>query len=274
MLPPVGFQLPNSLQFGAPTRYFRNIIPLMIVRAEQMAEFEKASVHNWENRMVDYIRQFSPRHGRLVEHEHLREAVQLAMQNAGEYGITAQTHLRRYIELMVLLGSRFDRDEQYSWASTVLTDEGIDDPDVKMARLDYEAVQYIEMALGSSGQIRDAALRRARASLNNLRGPAGGADIEIARWLHFAYPEKLQHLGRTGVLGLIGAARALAARLEIGPGAAGVLAGLAALFGSGFTDDPLVRWPAPALKATVGREQDRVDALIAAAERYIGYWLG
>ena len=80
--------------------------------------------------------------------------IQLATEKAKSYGIAGKPGIRLIIVLMFILGSDFDVDFLHPWASEVLRNENIKDPDEKVALLHERTVKqlkpYFPIQTGSS----------------------------------------------------------------------------------------------------------------------------
>ncbi len=78
----------------------------------------------------------------------IRAMIQNGFQRASAYGLAGRDPIYTYIVLMLMLGSDFDSDPQYGWASSVL--KGENDPVVRAKRLHPEAVKYLGVFLEKS----------------------------------------------------------------------------------------------------------------------------
>jgi hypothetical protein len=248
----------------------------MIVRSEQMLEFEKAAVRNFENRMIEHVKTFSPPHARVLNREQLREVVQLALRRAPEHGFETDANIQRYLDLMLQLGSHFDSDPQLEWAARVLGDDALPEASLKLSRLDYEATKYLKAVAGPRNEFREQALRRAREHppLYGSSGQSPQFEAHAENWLRSTYPEKYERLGREGARPLIRAGKAAASQFSmLSDSAAGLLIGLMFLLGSGVFQDPQTPWAASVSRESSVPEADRVKRLYASAQENLNRWL-
>jgi hypothetical protein len=248
----------------------------MIIRAEQLVAFEKGMVRNFENRMIEHIQSFSPPHCRILNREQLREVVQLGMVRAKEHGFESQAHIQRYIEIMIQIGSHFDADPQLPWAAKILRDDALVDADLRLGRLDYDTTSYLLVVAGPHNELRDQALRRAKANPPpyGFWGRSPELEAKSEQWLKSTYPEKCEFLGAGGVRALIGAGEARAARFAIiSDSGVELLIALMFFLGSSFDEDPQTPWAAPILRDSDVPEQDRVTRLQAVAWETLDQWL-
>lgn len=95
---------------------------MLIIRKETMEVFEEALLRNFEDEMVQHIKQFTPRHSEIIGEQCVRQVAKMGIERARQYGLTNRGPVRFYIELMFMLGSNFDTDPQYPWAGEILND--------------------------------------------------------------------------------------------------------------------------------------------------------
>ncbi|MGD0459833.1 MAG: hypothetical protein ABSC21_19055 [Terriglobia bacterium] len=100
-----------------------------------MAAFSKAEVKKFEDRMIVHLNKFFPEQCKSAGEKELRETVHYGIKSAGNYGIIAESDVCKYIDVMLSLGSHFDRDPQLPWAHEILTDDSVEDPAARIARL-------------------------------------------------------------------------------------------------------------------------------------------
>ena len=103
----------------------------MIIRREQMRAFEQAAARGFEERMLARIREFFPKHARLVGEAQLRLLVKLALDKAQSHLLTTERNVALYLDLMCLLGSAFDSDPQMPWAADILADRSFPTQDAQ-----------------------------------------------------------------------------------------------------------------------------------------------
>jgi len=95
-------------------------IAVLLIRAEQMKTFEQAAMLRFENEMVEYSKDISPRVCEVIGDERLRLALRSAITRAIAYGFTNRGSIRLFIEMMFFCGSAFDTDPQYLRVGEVL----------------------------------------------------------------------------------------------------------------------------------------------------------
>jgi hypothetical protein len=70
--------------------------------------------------------------------------VQSGVAKANQYSIMSERGMAVYIGLMLLLGSAFDADPQFSWAQSILNDPAIPDESERVKKLYESAVEHLK----------------------------------------------------------------------------------------------------------------------------------
>jgi len=84
--------------------------------------------------MVVHIRQYFPRQFTNLGEPMVREWIEAGIKQSGEYGITAERDVCKYIDVMMVFGRNFDKDPACPWAPPILTAQPTD-PALKTERL-------------------------------------------------------------------------------------------------------------------------------------------
>lgn len=226
---------------------------MLVINKSQMEALGQAARRRFEDRMVEHLGEFAPALARAAGEEHLRKAIHLGISRAGRYGLTHQGPVRLYLELMLLFGSDFDTDPQYTWAASILghADPG---PQMQLAERLYEkTLDYQAQALGSQDDPTAGVLRDIR-FLSHLPLPSHTETDFLAgmrRELTRAYPRRAAYVGEEGLGALIrqGLQAAPGLRLSSEQGTV-LLVALMVVFGHGCLEDPLHPWLARTLKET------------------------
>jgi hypothetical protein len=103
----------------------------MLIRAEQMAVLRSHAQNRANVVMADYARKRFPTLYADAPQQELLELAQEARTRAAEFGIHREDLIATWLDLMVMYGSEFHRNE---WASGILGDFG-SDPEVRFAVL-------------------------------------------------------------------------------------------------------------------------------------------
>ena len=111
--PPSRFEEPGRissvLPFGALT-----------IRQAQMDVFSQVEVQKFEDWMVSHLKQFFPAECRALGEPQLRELIQYGIKRAADHEITTERDVCKFIDLMIVFGRDFDRDNKSAWAGQIL----------------------------------------------------------------------------------------------------------------------------------------------------------
>ena len=70
--------------------------------------------------------------------------VKYGIGKAKKYSVTSKKDVCRYLNLMMILGVRFDEDEALPWAGEILNSSSLSSGETKMMYLNQTATQYLE----------------------------------------------------------------------------------------------------------------------------------
>lgn len=98
---------------------------MLQMRKEQMAEFEKAMRQKFEDRMVAHIAKDFPEQYREMRHAKgsdapVRQFVWDGVKRAEGYGITSESNVELFLDLLLDLGTDFDTRADTDWTREVL----------------------------------------------------------------------------------------------------------------------------------------------------------
>ena len=110
----------------------------MKIRDEQLEAFTEARVASFEQYMYDHLRKWIPGECAELGEEGVRQRVRDGVERAARYDVLGQRDMARFIDLMFVLGPRFDRDSRHRWAGDILADKTLT-PTKKVDRLCTEA---------------------------------------------------------------------------------------------------------------------------------------
>ena len=107
---------------------------MLIIRQEQMDEFTKFELKKFEDSMVLHLRQDLSEKVEGLPGEDLRDIIQRGISVAEEYGIQIEDDVKRYIDLMFILGEDFDTSEESIWAGELLKKEEME-PEERLSKI-------------------------------------------------------------------------------------------------------------------------------------------
>ncbi|HEY0006582.1 MAG TPA: hypothetical protein VGB17_17505 [Pyrinomonadaceae bacterium] len=250
---------------------------MITIRAGQMRAFEKAAVHNFEQRAVEYVQESFPKHFEIIGEEEIANIVREGLKRAEKYGLTTENSLLVYLHLMFMFGSHFDVDQQLSWAGAVLGDESLRDEAQRIYLLNEKAHEYLQAVAGDDGEYLKKALRHLQeSSLEQLAPSADEGFLSyMAGELERVYPQKCEYLNEDGMRQLILHGIKSAKKYEIsGERGMAVFIALMFMLGSSFDVDRQFRWAAAALRDDgAADEEEKVANLYRAAMDYLEHWV-
>jgi hypothetical protein len=222
---------------------------VLMIRREQMMLFEEAQRHWFALEMVDHLHRYAPAHAaRIGDHASYQLSLR-GLDKAGQYGFSCRGPVRLYIELMVLLGTHFDTDPQYPWATRILNGRRELGEMQRADLLQQEAGRFYDSVLGSDYQYEHAAIRRLRAEqFADVPDWHASPFSEILIRLRTIYPEKATYVGQAALEALAAHARLLACKYSLTTSAgAALMTGMVFAFGHRCDIDPQFPWIAQCL---------------------------
>ncbi|MFO0607400.1 MAG: hypothetical protein U0324_29820 [Polyangiales bacterium] len=182
-------------------------------------------------------------------------------------GLEAQRDVCHYLNLVMLLGCRFEDDPLLPWAADALFDEALGAPGDRVRALCDRAIEHHERVAG----VDEGLLRAAAARLPTLfeAAPADTLDAgALGALLGRLQPER-EAPDAAPLRGLALRAREVAAAHAMAGGRGEALvAMLMALLGHGLAEDGRLPWARATLDAPRSDGDARAAGLLAAAARY------
>jgi hypothetical protein len=215
---------------------------MLRIRPEQLKVFEEESWLGFEDEMVVHSREFNPVLCTVLDEDDLRTAIRQAIERAVGYGFTFRGPVRLYIDLMHLLGIRFDTDPQYPLFGEILKAPG--EQMDRSGLIHKKLTDYLEMISGPNNIHEDRALERFSAAAKEpFRLSPDEFEAGMMREMIRTYPQKAVCTGEEGLVSLIREGREEAHRYGFNTvQAEALIVRLMYGFGHGCTDDPLYPW--------------------------------
>lgn len=250
----------------------------MIIRKEQLSTLEEIRLPEFEDFMVEHLKEFSPLHSASLGESGVRKLIRVGIERAKRHRFTHRGPVKFYIEAMILLGVDFDTDPQYPAAGAILRDASFSDSEQgrRADRVHAWLMELLEAAAGLDRAFAARALHRARAMpLQSIpRSSPGFADAMLRR-MEENHPEKAKYLGAPALRGLIPRAVEEAEKYGVATDA-GVCMFVALMFavGHGFAQDPKYPWIAGTLTNPVIADPDkRIERLYSKTMTYLDHVL-
>ncbi|MCY2992010.1 MAG: hypothetical protein NTY19_29640 [Planctomycetota bacterium] len=248
----------------------------MIIRKEQKLVFEEARLPDFEDYMVEHLKDFSPLHSQSLGEESIRGLIQMGVERAKKHGFTRRGPVKFYIETIILLGIAFDTDPQYPWLSSILRDTSISDQVERADRAHAWLVSFLDAAGGPDRQYAKQALRSARKiPLQATPVSSPGFTDEVISKMKENHPEKASYLGDAILRSLVPPAVKETRKHGIYTDTGLCLfLGLTFAIGHGFPNDPKYPWVANTLANPAITDADkRVDRLYSKTMTYLDHVL-
>lgn len=260
---------------------------MLKIRREQIEVFEQAAIRNFEDRMVNHLREFTPRHFRILQEEDIRRVIRFGMERAQNHDLTSERSVRLYVEMMFMLGSHFDTDPQVPWAAEILNDKSIPDEVTRVDRLNDRAWDYVDHILLDYRRVEGTTadhtrlikeLRKLRQGRDEILSPAGISEFyrDVLARLRQIFPNKYEYVGELSLRRLIqrGITSARNHRITAERGVTMIIAMMFVL-GAGFDSDPLAPWASVVLRdPNIADESERANRLYAEAISTLRQWWG
>ncbi len=246
---------------------------MLKIRNAQIAAFERADAPHFEPRTIQHLKEAFPKHCGFLGEDGLRTVIRYGIKQASAYGLTNQSGVGLFIDLMLLLGRGFDTDPQLRWAAEVLNDETRADQKEKAEHLFEKATAYLDQVSGPNNEFIDEAQRGIlHASIEPPSHDARFED-EVADRLRHIWPQKYAYLGEAEARRFIEQGIGAAKRHGI-TDQSGFLVyiGLMYMLGSSFDTDPLFAWASEILNDDEEEQTEKIGRLYFEAINYLQQW--
>lgn len=117
---------------------------LFKIRKATVQDLLGSSTGDYESHMFARLSDIYPEKRKAVGEDNIRKLIRHGVASAEGYDISSEHGQGIFVLLMFMLGSAFDRDPQFSWATKVLDDDEITDAGVRFDRLHGEAIVYLD----------------------------------------------------------------------------------------------------------------------------------
>jgi len=118
-------------------------LALRKIREVPFGEFSYAVSEDVVRKVISQLKNVWPEKCQYLGNSILHQLVQHGIKSARRYNITGEKGLVLYIGLMFMLGSGFDNDPQFPWATAVLRNEVLTEQSAKVERLHTEAMAFL-----------------------------------------------------------------------------------------------------------------------------------
>ncbi len=119
---------------------------MLTIRPEQMQAMGAHTRAQFEQRIIKYLRKKFPARTQDQSDQKIQFVVQAGIKDAESHGIEFENDIRRYIEYLVIYGTRLDERKQTQWIANVLQQAELDGT-TKMDRIDEMELQQVRSEL-------------------------------------------------------------------------------------------------------------------------------
>lgn len=246
---------------------------MLKIRNEQMETFERADAPHFEPRTIRHLKEAFPKHCEFLGEDGIHTIVRYGVKQASAYGLTNQSGVGLFIDLVLLLGRGFDTDPQLSWAAEILNDKSRTDQNERADNLFEKATEYLDRVSGPNNEFIDEAQRRILDTSIEMPFRDARFEDETLGRLRNIWPQKYAYLGEAGARRLIQQGIEAAKRYGItDESGCLVYIGLMYMLGSSFDTDPLFAWAGVILNDKAEDQTGKIGRLYFEAINYLKQW--
>jgi hypothetical protein len=210
------------------------------IRQQQLEVFQAVALGQFEDTMVAHVRAYFPTHFRVLGEDGIRPVIRYGYARAMRHALDTQRSVCLYINAMLLMGSNFDVDPMYPWASEILSDTSGRYPRLRIDRLSDRSLRVFYRIAGQHHMQLNRALvtlHRDAAAIQEAIG--GGSIAELPQFARRLFPAKAEVVGDEALEIVARTAVEAAARYGLVADFHVLLYGvLMFMIGSGFDTDP------------------------------------
>jgi hypothetical protein len=245
---------------------------MLKIRSEQLEAFRQQALRQFEDEMIKHLKEYAPKHCEALEEENIRYVIRFGIQQAEKYGLTYRGPVRFYLELIFMLGHRFDTDPQLGWATEILTDSAITDQMEKADRLYDKVADYVKAVAGPKHAYAWRSLHNfSMAGSQNVPLYSSNFEEEVISRLKQIYPEKCAYVGEPALHTVVKQATMQAGTYSLNT-EEGIYLFVALMFalGHGFATDPLFPWISTTLNnSAISDSSKRIERLRSKSLTYL-----
>lgn len=114
---------------------------MLTIRDQQFQMIAQAMFESW---MEEHLAEFFPEEISGLSAPEIRDRIRGAVERARRYRFVTQSQWCQYVDLTFVLGPTFDEDPLLPWASEVLRDARVTDPEMRIELLYAAAQDHLE----------------------------------------------------------------------------------------------------------------------------------
>ena len=218
---------------------------MLTIRKEQVDSLKSIPTTRFQEEMIEHIKEYFPKQYEILGKDKTVNAIQYTLERAKSYKFTTKRNACLYIGLAFMLGSNFDLDPQYPWATNILSDISIYHPVKIIDQLDQAALTFLDQTAGINDENFQLSLLRFKnvLAMEYTESSSGRIGTDILNLFETNYPQKYAIVGAENLKLLIvqGIQSANYYKLHGNRGTTLYII-LSYLFGAGCDTDPLFPW--------------------------------
>lgn len=237
---------------------------MLVIQNKQLQVFKDLALKKFEDEMVDHVQEFFPNHFMMMQESGVRNTIRYGYVRAKSYGFTTKRNVCLYLNTMLLLGSNFDYDPQYPWAYTMLNDEIIQHPVIRIDKLANHTLELVSQISGAHHTYLNRALLNLHNNADKLFEKLISSDLASTHeHLRMLFPRKCEVIGERNLQRMI-SYNTNQARYYGFTHEPNILMYTVFTFimGSGFDSDPQFSWAGGILSDSAIRDQDNKVRLL------------
>jgi hypothetical protein len=114
---------------------------VLAVRPEQLRTFSLVEAEKFEEWMLTHLNKFFPAQCQAAGESQVRKIIRSGIERAADHRMTSKREVCKYIDLMIVFGRDFDKDNRYPWASEILAAEAT--PEQKIQKMQDAAQRHL-----------------------------------------------------------------------------------------------------------------------------------
>ena len=167
------------------------------LRPDHINAFQQMRIEQFKREMVHHCYEFSPHLCKTLPKVQLRKMIDYGFSRAQRYGFSNRGPIQLYLEMMLLFGSGFDTDPQYSWAQQCLQHPEDNDQMTVALELYKRSCQYIDVVAGDEDRNTRAALEKIYQLQNSLNASnTGDFESTMLGMIQKIHPLKYTYMGK------------------------------------------------------------------------------
>ncbi len=250
---------------------------MLTIRKEQMKALEQVALKDFEDDMVEHIKEFFPNHYKTIGESQIRKVIQYAIERGEVYGFTTHRNVCLYLNNMLILGSNFDVDPQYPWAAEILNEKSDIITEIRIDKLSDKTLEVFSDIAGTKHIHLNRAFLKLQKDTEQVVSKSinGNLKDELHNRLKKIFPSKYEVVGEQNINKLVECGFDDSKYYHL-KNESNVLIYIIFMFmlGRGFNKDPQFIWAEETLKdPSLIDDSEKIDVLCQKAKAHLNEFL-